>query len=833
MLGSAVPSHGARKPRASAPPLRPEAPATRSARSVEWAVAAGLLAATLAVYYPVLGHEFVNYDDDLYITRNAALRAGLSGEGLRWALTTAHGANWFPLTWLSWLADYEVFGVRAAGFLSTNVLLHVLSAVALFLALSRVTGKRGRSAFVAAVFALHPLHVESVAWASARKDVLSGVFFMLVLTAYAGYARARSLVRYLAVAGALALGLMAKPMLVTAPFVLLLLDLWPLGRLQDASGRLSAPRVRRAVVEKVPLLALAAASAVVTYLVQRAGGAVEAGEVFSWPARLANAVVSYVAYLRQTFWPVGLAVFYPHPGDSLSAATALGALALLTLVTVALVRGWRARPELAVGWLWYLGTLVPVIGLVQVGQQARADRYTYLPLVGLAVVVAWGLCGPLARLGRYVPAAIGGAVLVALAVVAAAQVRVWRDSRALFEHALRVTGENAVARLNLGLALLDDGRMGEAEGHLREAVRLHPGSAEGRGALAEVRARQGRAQDARAEFTAALRLDPGLSRVHNGYGRFLAEQGEPGQAMVHLREAVALDPAYAEPYNNLGAIRLAQGAAAEALEYFRKAVALEPAYAEAHANWGRALLLRGEAREAAERFRIASGLRPQDAELLRSWGLALARAGDLENAVARLREALARQPDDGLAHAGLALALANRDRLAEALPHFERAAALRPRDAEALTSWGMALDTLGRTDEAVARYRAALAADPSYAEAHNALGMALGNSGRLDQAATEFRAAVTLRADMAAAWNNWGLVLARQGRLPEAIARFREAVARDPAYADAHNNLGVFLAQQGRLDEAAVAFEQAVRADPGHVGARANLDKLAHATSGR
>lgn len=829
MLGSAVPSHGARKPRAPSP--RPEAPAARSTRRVEWAVAAGLLAATLAVYYPVLGHEFVNYDDDLYITRNAALRAGLSGEGLRWALTSTHGANWFPLTWLSWLADYELFGLSAPGFLSTNVFLHVLSAVALFFVLTRLTGARGRSAFVAGVFALHPLHVESVAWASARKDVLSGVFFMLVLAAYAAYTLAPSPARYVAVSGALALGLMAKPILVTTPFVLLLLDLWPLGRLQDASGRLSAPRVRRAVVEKLPLLALAGVSAVVTYLVQRAGGAVEAGNVFSWSARLANAVVSYVVYLRQVFWPVGLAVFYPHPGDGLSADAALGTLAFLALVTVALARGWRARPELVVGWLWFLGTLVPVIGLVQVGQQARADRYTYLPLVGVAIVVAWGLCGPLARIGRPAPAIAGGAALAALALLAAVQVRVWRDSVTLFEHALRVTGENAVARLNLGIALLDRGRLAEAEVHLSDAVRLHPGSAEGRGALAEVRARQGRAQDARAEFTAALRLDPGLSRVHNGYGRFLAEQGEPGQAMVHLREAVALDPAYAEPYNNLGAIRLAQGAAAEAIEYFRKAVALEPAYSEAHANWGRALLLRGEAREAAERFRIASGLHPRDAESLRSWGLALARAGDLEGAIARLQEALARQPDDGLAHAGLALALANRGRLAEALPHFERAAALQPRDAEAQTSWGMALDTLGRTEEAVARYHAALAADPSYAQAHNALGMALGNRGRLDEAATEFRAAVTLRPDLAAAWNNWGLVLARQGRLAQAIARFREAVARDPAYADAYNNLGVFLVQQGRTAEAAVAFEQALRADPSHAGARANLEKLAQAST--
>ena len=799
----------------------------RAAAWTRWALLVALCAATLAVYRPVLGHQFLNYDDDFYITRNASLRLGLGAPGLRWAFTTTHGANWFPLTWLSWLADVQVHGLAAPAFLSTNVLLHTLATAVLFLVLVRLTGATGRSAFVAGVFALHPLHVESVAWAASRKDVLSGLLFMLVLAAYAAYVRAPSTARYLAVSVLLALGLMAKPTLVTLPFVLLLLDAWPLRRLQDESGRLDGPRVRRALLEKVPLLALAAASSVVTYLAQRAGGAVSAGEVFSPRARLANALVSYVAYLRQAFWPQGLAVFYPHPGETLTVTAAAGALVLLVLITGVLLRTWRAQPAPAVGWLWYLGTLVPVIGLVQVGQQARADRYTYLPLIGVALAVAWGLGTPLGRIGRQVPAALGTVVLAALALVASRQVRVWHDSATVFAHALRVTGENAVARLNLGLALLDAGRVSEAQAHLEEAVRLQPGSAEGRGALAEAWARQSRVVEAREAFGAALRLDPSLSRVHNGYGRLLAEQGETGEAIVHLREAIALDPAYAEPYNNLGAIRSAQGAASEALEYFRKAVALDPGYAEAHANWGRVHLARGEAAEAAERFRMAAALRPPAGDLLTSWGLALSRTGDFAGAASRLREAVALRPQDGLARAGLALALANQGRLAEALPQFEQAAALVPRDAETLTSWGMALDGLGRTDEAVVRYRAALAADPSYAEAHNALGMALGNRGALVEAAAHFREAVARRPDLAGAWNNWGLVLAQQGRLDEAIARFRTAVSRDPSYADAYNNLGVFLARRGRLDEAAAAFQQALLANPAHAGARENLEKLA------
>jgi Tfp pilus assembly protein PilF len=760
-------------------------------------VASTLALAALVVYGTVLEHSFLNYDDDVYITRNAALRLGLGGEGLRWAFTTTHGANWFPLTWLTWLADYQTFGLSAPAFLGVNVLLHAASTVALFLVFNRLTGAPGRSAFVAGVFGLHPLHVESVAWASARKDALSGLLFVGVLAAYAAYARAPSVGRYVLVAGALALGLMAKPTLVSVPFVLLLLDLWPLRRLQDESGAWVLPRLRRAVVEKVPLLMLAAASSAVTYLVQRAGGAVEAGEVFSLRARVVNALVSYVVYLRQAVWPRGLAVFYPHAGDTLPVAAGLGAFVALALATALLLRAWRARPELLVGWLWYLGMLVPVIGLVQVGQQAHADRYTYLPLVGVAIVAAWGLAGPLGRRGERIPVAAGMVAVMALGALAFVQVQVWRDSRTLFAHALRVTGENAVARLNLGLALLDGGQLDEAEEHLREAVRLHPASAEGHGALGEVLARRGRVQEARDAFATALRLDPSLSRVHNGYARLLAEQGEPGQAMVHLREAIALDPAYAEPYNNLGAIRLAEGAHGEAIEYFRQAVALDPAYAEAHRNWG----------------------------------LALSRTRDFQGAAARLNEALARRPDDGLAHAGLGLALAHDGRLDEALPHFERAAALRPQDAETLTSWGMALDGLGRTEEAVARYRAAVALEPGYAEAHNALGIALGNLGRLAEAGAEFRQAVGLRPELAPAWNNWGLVLARQNQVSEAIARFREAAKRDASYADAHNNLGVFLAQQGRYDEAREALARAVRADPGHADARANLERLQRSKS--
>jgi tetratricopeptide (TPR) repeat protein len=440
-------------------------------------LAAAVFALAAAVYWPVRGHAWLNYDDDIYVTRPPEIRLGTSWEGVRWAFGSQQGANWFPLTRLSWLHDYQHHGLEAGGFLSTNLWLHALASALLFLALAQLTGALGRSAFVAAVFAVHPLHVESVAWVSARKDLLAGVCFGLALLCHAWFARSeRSRVALAALCASLALGLLAKPVLVTLPFVLLLLDAWPLARLTRPGGGFDEGRVTRALFEKLPLFALSILSCWATLAAQQAAGVVVALERVPLVDRVANALVAYAVYLRRFFWPGDLAVFYPHPAGGVSLALALAAGALLLALTVLALRAWPRRGYLAVGWLWFLGMLVPMIGLVQVGSQALADRYTYLPLSGLALALAWGavdFAGP--QPGRRTALAAAALVAVAaLSVATRAQLAHWRDSVALFEHALAVTRENHIAHAQLGAAYGELGRTADSARHWREAVRIRP-----------------------------------------------------------------------------------------------------------------------------------------------------------------------------------------------------------------------------------------------------------------------------------------------------------------------------------------------------------------------
>jgi tetratricopeptide (TPR) repeat protein len=440
-------------------------------------LAAGIALLAVLVFHPILDHAWLNYDDDIYITANPELTQGLGPAGIAWAFTTFHGANWFPITWLSWMLDYEIFGLDAAGFHATNLLLHIAASLLLFFALVRLTGCDGRSAFVAAVFAIHPLHVEAVAWASVRKDPLAAVFFTLALLAYARQTPRRLIL----VALCLLLGLMAKPVLLTLPFVLLLLDVWPLGRLRrsDDADRWDPARIRQAVLEKVPLFVIVLAVGAVAVLAQERGGAVAELVHLPFSERLANAVRSYGVYLHQALWPAGLAVFYPYPqGDpSLGSTTqTVGALCIVLAFCAAALTQLRRRPYLAVGWFWFLGMLVPMIGLLQVGSQAHADRYTYLPLIGLSIAVAWGVTDLLGdRPGRrplLVALAVGA--VAALAITASFQVRHWRDSETLFTHALGVTTDNHIAHAHLGSALLDQGRSAETIAHYRKAMTADP-----------------------------------------------------------------------------------------------------------------------------------------------------------------------------------------------------------------------------------------------------------------------------------------------------------------------------------------------------------------------
>jgi hypothetical protein len=441
-------------------------------------IALALAAGTVVLYFPTLDHAFLSYDDDVYITLNPALRAGLSRESVTWALTATYGANWFPLTWVSYLIDQELHGLSPAGVHAGNVLLHAASAVLLFLALVRLTGATWRSALVAGFFAVHPVNVESVAWAAQRRTVLAGLFWMLGLWLHAG-ARddAKRGARIAATALAMALGAMAKPMMVTFPFVLLLLDYWPLGRLSGSSGGLDLRRVARCAAEKLPLFAVAAGLSVVTFLAQSEAGVTVGLEILPASQRLANALVAYVGYLGHLAWPAGLSAYYPHPEGTLGMAQVAASVGILSVTSLAAVT-WRARrPYLIVGWLWYLGTLVPMIGLVQVGSQAMADRYAYIPTLGILIAFSWALGDAISGRLWARRAGIAGALVALgmLALTSRAQLAHWRDSVHLFEHALELDADNPIAHHGLALELAAAGFRVEAAEHHRTALRLRPG----------------------------------------------------------------------------------------------------------------------------------------------------------------------------------------------------------------------------------------------------------------------------------------------------------------------------------------------------------------------
>ncbi len=529
-------------------------------------------------YNEVRRNDFINFDDVSYIIDNSYVQGGLSKEGFVWAWKTDHASNWHPLTWLSLMVDYEFFRLNPAGYHWTNVLFHAASAVVLFLVLGRMTGSLWRSGFVAVLFAVHPLHVESVAWVAERKDVLSALFWMLTIWAYVWYVERPGLPRYLVVLFTFMVGLTAKPMLVTLPFVLLLLDYWPLGRLR-AGG------VAGVIAEKIPLIVCSAVSSVVTFLVQQGREAVASLEFLSLGMRLANAFVSYAWYVLKMFWPVNLAIFYPHPGVW-PVWTVAGSALLVIGVTVLVIAGARRYPYCVVGWLWYCGTLVPVIGIVQVGSQAMADRYTYIPLIGLFVMVVWFAAEYLMRLryGRMIGVAVSGLVLSALAVLTCFQVQYWRDSETVFRHALRVTTGNYLAHNNLGTALFIEGRLQEAMGHYMEAARIKLNYADAYNNMGIVMSFLRKYEEAVSYYSRALQIKPNDERVHNNLANSYYDTGRLDESILHYREALKIKPDYADVHNNMGLALAQKGRFDESIIHFREALRIKPDHIEARKN---------------------------------------------------------------------------------------------------------------------------------------------------------------------------------------------------------------------------------------------------------
>ncbi len=638
-----------------------------------------LAAASACAFWQVTRCAFINFDDPSYVTQNSHIRNGLTWEGMRWAFTVGYAYNWHPLTWMSHMLDVQLFGLKPQWHHLTNLLCHIATTVMLFLVLHRMTKALWKSAFVAVLFALHPLHVESVAWVSERKDVLSAFFWVLTMGAYIRYLERRRLQRYLAVLLCFALGLMAKPMLVTLPFALLLLDYWPLRRFEqkrpvreirtkpaaadtgpgkpgkehsvspgrDAAGpagyHYGPGLVGPLLLEKLPLFAMAALSSVVTYMAQQKGGAVESIEVLPLSSRLANAFVSYCAYIGKTLVPDGLGVVYPHPG-SWPLWQVLGAVLLFAAMTLAVIRAARKFPYLLSGWLWYAGTLVPVIGIVQIGMQARADRYTYIPLIGLFIMAAWGIPDLLARwrYRRQALFALSALSLSCLFVATWVQVGYWQNNITLYDHTLAVTGPNPLILNSRGSAYSD---LGERTRAIRD-------------------------------FDRAIEISPGYADPYYNRGVVYSALGDYARAIGDFDRAITINPDYADAYNNRGVAYGTLGDSARAIGDFDKALRSNPAYAKAYYNRAMAYGMLGDYTKAIGDFASALTIDPDYAEVYNSRGAAYGTLGDYTRAVRDFDRAIEISPEYAIAYYNRAMAYHRLGNQARAFADLKKAARL-------------------------------------------------------------------------------------------------------------------------------------------------------------
>ena len=614
-----------------------------------------LILAIIIAYGQIKNFDFVGYDDQEYVSENSYVQKGLTVEGLKWAFTTFHSANWHPITWLSHMLDCELYGLDPMGHHWTNLQLHIANTLLLFLILQMMTGAIWQSAFVAALFALHPLHVESVAWVSERKDVLSTFFGLLSIAAYCRYVRNPRIINYLLIILLLGLGLMAKPMLVTFPFVLLLLDFWPLKRFQfkndlmlkfDGFLFLGFQGFLRLFLEKIPLVILLVISCILTFWAQKSSGAVQTLGVLPLINRIANALIVYASYVLKAIWPINLSVFYPYPKD-LQMLKIAGAGLLLLIVSFLALRAMKIRPYLLAGWLWYIGTLVPVIGLVQVGEQAMADRYTYIPLIGLFIIFAWGVSDLLVKWHyRKIFLGISAVIILsALTVCTFFQASHWRNTITLFKNAVNVTENNYKALNNLGAALIDKGKYDEAILYFTEVLINNPQKTDARNNLANVLFLQGKPDEAIFHYNEILRNNPRKTDARNNLANVLSAQGKLDEAVLHYKEAIRINPEYEDAHYNLAYVLSLQGKPDEAVVHYKEAIRINSEYAKAHYHLGKILINQKKMKEAMFHFAETIRISPDYAEAYNKIGIILAEQGKYNKAEVFFLKAIQIRPN--------------------------------------------------------------------------------------------------------------------------------------------------------------------------------------------
>lgn len=811
-----------------------------------WVVCLGLFLGTIALFSRSLNFGFINYDDPSYVTDNPHVQGGLSWAGLRWAFA-GRTDYWHPLTWLSHMADWELYRDNAHGHHLTSILWHAVNAVLVFLLMRRLTGGFWTSALCAALFAWHPLRVESVVWITERKNVMSGFFFLLTLWAYVAYADRRAAgkparARYTLALAAFAGGLMCKPVIVALPGVLLLLDFWPLRRLalraghapggaaMSASGAATTPShqpLPTLVLEKVPFFILSAIIAAVTVLMQVAVGAFTLNVPLA--GRIANAVVSVPRYLGKFIWPFDLTVVYAHPGTWPTVAVIAAGLLVLAITGVA---GWlfwsaeRRQPWALVGWGWFLVMLLPTLGLVQAGFQAMADRYTYLPVLGLELALLWTFRAALpAQIPGWLKAGAAALLLAACGWRTWDQQATWRDPPTLFTHALAVTRNNYAAHCFLGLTLLDEGRVADAEFHARRAVEINPDFAGGHDVLALVRRQQGHTDEAMAGFRQTLKLMPRYAAAHCDLGFLLLRQNQPAEAATHFQAALQIDPDLVAAHVGMARVETIRRNAPAAVSDYEQALNLSPGDWQLHNNLAVLLASLERFTEARRHFEAALRIAPQIAQTHFNFARMLRDTGHFAEAVEQSRQAVALQPDDPAMQVELARSLERLGRTDEAYGTFERAAKLRPGDVEAWCGMGDVLLQRHRPEEARRCFAAALRNQPESSPAYLGLAFVADQLGQADDVLANLQQALRYSPEDAAVLRMLGDTLARQGRIAEAAANYERALQVHPGDAATEARLGYALFLLRRPAEAVRHWEEALRLDPKIPGLRERIEQ--------
>jgi tetratricopeptide (TPR) repeat protein len=698
-----------------------------------WGVCAVLFLGTFLLFSPALNHGFADYDDPVYVTQNIHVHKGLAWESVRWAFTTGDAANWHPLTWLSHMLDWKLYGDDPRGHHATSIFIHSLNAVLAFLMFRRLTGAFWTSAVAAALFAWHPLRVESVVWVAERKDVLSGFFGLATVWIYAEYAharrRGRSVFLYCLTLLAFALGLLCKPMLVTLPFVLLLVDFWPLGRVSGVRAGAIA------IAGKIPFFILSIASCIVTYRVQEAGGAFVS---IGFASRVVNSVVSVARYLEKFFWPFGLAVGYPYPDHWPAVTVAISAAVVGVISLVALVQ-WRRRSWILVGWLWCLGMWVPVIGLVKVGLQGMADRYTYLPLLGVELALLWTLRQFVSDVNKRPAAVIALLVLLGCAARTWNQISIWSSPDTLYRHALDVTTDNYLAECYYASSLMNEGNLDDARVHLLRALQIKPDYDDARFKLGFILEQIGHLDEAAAQYRLVLAHDPGDGRANFHMAEMLVWRHKPTEAIPLLELALRANPEAANAWDTEGVADTALGRYESAAECFKHALSIKPENEGMHFHEAEALRRLGRSADAVAEYQAALKLNPQDAGAFFGLGAALEDLGQEEAAIRCYQRAVEIRPDFADAQYNLGVVLLNANRPDLARGHFVAAVQARNDDELAYVGLGLAEGQLGQSQKAIADLGRAASLNPGDADAHDYLGTELDSVGQYASAMEQWR----------------------------------------------------------------------------------------------